>query len=153
MLQRLKEHWKHYLWQSILGSLAILALLLLLNSEQLVIISSFGATTFIVFMKPHNVFASSRNVIGGHMLGLLSGALFGLIPHTQPIVAAMIYAGAVGLSLLLMASSDLEHPPAAGTALSVAMDGFTWPVFLTVFLGTVILSLISRALRKWLIDL
>ena len=54
--------------------------MLVLTMEHVVIIASIGATAFIVFLMPGNVTASPRRVIGGHVIGLISGYLVTLIP-------------------------------------------------------------------------
>jgi CBS-domain-containing membrane protein len=146
--------WKSYLWQSACATVAILVVLLVLNLEQAVIISSIGATTFIVFIKPNNPFATPRSIIGGHLVGVLVGSAFALLPHPTSWAVSVIYALAVGMALLLMAVTDTEHPPAAGTTLSVVMAGGTWRVaVLAVLTSAVLLSLFHRLLRPYLRDL
>jgi hypothetical protein len=63
------------------------------------------------------------------------------------------YALAVGCSIFVMAISNTEHPPAAGTALGMVIAGFSWRLGLGALIGVSILSLIQRLLRPWLIDL
>jgi CBS-domain-containing membrane protein len=153
-LHNLKRYWKNYIWQSACATAAILVVLVVLSLQRAVVISSIGATTFIVFMKPRNVFASSRSVIGGHLVGVLVGGAFAVIPRSTPWVATVISALAVGSTLLLMAVTDTEHPPAAGTALSVVTAGGTWWVaVLAVLTSAVLLSVFHRLLRPYLRDL
>ena len=52
-----------------------------------------------------------------------------------------------------MVALDLEHPPASGTALGVAIVGFSPGVFIAVITGSIILSIAHRLLRKYLRDL
>jgi len=73
--------WKNYLYQSFLAVIALCIAFLVLSMEHVVIIASIGATAFIVFTMPRNTTASPRKVIGGHIIGLGSGALVTLIPH------------------------------------------------------------------------
>jgi CBS-domain-containing membrane protein len=154
MLAQLRLYWKNYLWQSACATLAILVVLVVLNLGQAVIISSIGATTFIVFMKPRNAFATPRSVIGGHLVGVLVGGLLALVPHRSSWAACLVYALAVGGALLVMAVTDTEHPPAAGTALSVASSGGAWWIaVLAVLTSAVLLSLFHRLLRPYLKDL
>ncbi len=154
MLDSLRRYWKNYLWQSACATAAILVVLMVLSLERAVVISSIGATTFIVFMKPTNPFASPRSIIGGHLVGVLVGSAFALIPRSTPWVATVVCALAVGSALLLMAVTDTEHPPAAGTALSVVMAGGTWWVaVLAVLTSAVLLSVFHRLLRPYLRDL
>jgi CBS-domain-containing membrane protein len=153
-MTRLKTLWKSYLWQTACATAAVLVVLLVLDLGQAVIISSIGATTFIVFMKPGNPFATPRSIVGGHLVGALVGSAFALLPHTTSWTASVVYALAVGSALLLMAVTDTEHPPAAGTALSVVMAGGTWWVAVVAILtSAVLLSLFHRLLRPYLKDL
>jgi CBS-domain-containing membrane protein len=125
-----------------------------LSLEQAVVLSSIGATTFIVFMKPGNSFATPRSVIGGHLVGALIGSVFAQLTHTTSWATSVVYALTVGSALLLMAVTDTEHPPAAGTALSVVMAGGTWWVaVLAILTSALLLSLFGCLLRPYLKDL
>ena len=153
-MKRLKELWKSYLWQSACATAAILVVLLVLSLQQAVIISSIGATTFIVFIKPSNPFATPRSIMGGHLVGVLAGSAFALVSPSTSWNAALVYALAVGTALLLMAVTDTEHPPAAGTALSIAMAGERWlSAVVAILTSAVLLSLFHRLLRPYLKDL
>jgi CBS-domain-containing membrane protein len=74
---------------------------------------------------PHLFTAQPHNLIGGHLLGLISGWLAAAVPHHSSMVSLAVAALAVGLSIFLMVSCDMEHPPASGTALGVANLGFS----------------------------
>ena len=102
---------------------------------------------------PDNITAQPRNVIGGHIVGLLCGFLFSLIPHFTLHFAIFIYSLAVGTSLFLMVVTDTEHPPAAGTALGVVMPGISLQVIVVVVASIIILSVIHRILKPYLRDL
>ena len=60
---------------------------------------------------------------------------------------------AVGLSITCMALTRTHHPPASGTALAVALTGFSIRALLGVVLGSTVLSLAHQALRRHLKDL
>ncbi|HEY68519.1 MAG TPA: HPP family protein [Thermoflexia bacterium] len=145
--------WKNYLFQSLLATLTVLIVLLFLSIEQAVIISSIGATAFIVFAMPRSITARPRGVIGGHLVGLLSGSLCALIPQPSLIHSIIVYSLAVGLATFVMVVIDTEHPPAAGTALGVAIKGFSPKVALAVVTSAVILSLVHHLFRPRLKDL
>ena len=49
----------------------------------MVIISAMGATSFIVFAMPKTVSAQTKHVIGGHLVGLASGAILREIGTTN----------------------------------------------------------------------
>ena len=130
-----------------------LLVFLVLTAEHVVIIASIGATAFIVFAMPKNITARPRRVIGGHIVGLITGSLVSLIPHSNSVLLACVCALAVGISMFLMVALDVEHPPASGTALGIAIAGFSSGVILTVLTSSILLSLAHRFLRRYLRDL
>src|SRR5512135_1471986 len=78
---------------------------------------------------------SRGNVIGGHFVGLFWGFVFSLIPHATVFGSLIGYSMAVGLSIFTMVVTDTEHPPAAGTALGVAITGMSPNVLVAVILS------------------
>lgn len=148
-----KRLWKNYLYQSFLATIVVFIVLILLNMEHAVVIASIGATAFIVFTMPRNITAAPRRVIGGHLIGLFSGSLCALIPHSSIIPSIVAYSLAVGISILLMVTLDVEHPPAGGTALGVAITGFSPNVMIAVLTSSIVLSLAHRFCKKFLKDL
>ncbi len=153
MAEEFSLYWKHYALQSILATLSVFIVLYFLSLQEAVIIASIGATAFIVFTMPNNITAQSRNVIGGHLIGLFYGFLFSLIPHSALIFSILIYSLAVGASIFTMVVTDTEHPPAAGTALGVVITGIRLDVLITVVMSIIILSLIHRFFKPYLRDL
>ncbi|MHC4122671.1 MAG: HPP family protein, partial [Planctomycetota bacterium] len=115
---KFKKLWKYYILQSLLATAVLFILVLVLGRYKLIVISSMAASTFIVFAMPKAVSAKTKNVIGGHLVGLASGSIFYIT--TLPYFAE--YPLAVGLAILLMVALDVEHPPAAGTALAVVIN-------------------------------
>ena len=146
---KFKKLWKYYFLQSLLATIVLFVLVLILGRYKLVVISAMGATSFIVFAMPKAVSAQTRNVIGGHLVGLASGAIFYLA--TLPFFVE--YPLAVGLAIFLMVALDVEHPPAAGTALAVVINEVSFDVFITIMLSAVILSQCRYYLRNYLKDL
>jgi CBS-domain-containing membrane protein len=113
-----KRRWKNYVYQSLLAFAAVTAVLWLLYRENAVVVASIGATAFIVFTMPRLPTAQPRRIIGGHIIGLVSGSLAALVPHNAELTTILIYALAVGVSIFLMVSLDMEHPPAAALNVS-----------------------------------
>ena len=142
---KFKSLWKNYLWQSSVASLA-----LFLNAQDIVIIVSIGATAFIVVTMPGKIVAQPRSVIGGHLIGLLSGALFTFVPQSSMLPSIVIYSIAVGVSIFLMVATDTEHPPASGTALGVAMTGFSPSVLIAVVASATLMSLAHHFLKRYM---
>ncbi len=145
---KFKKLWKYYILQSLLATVALFVLVFILK-DKMVIISSMGATAFIVFAMPKAVSAQTKHVIGGHIVGLASGAVF----YFTSLPYLVEYPLAVGFAILLMVALDLEHPPAAGTALAVVINEVSLNAFVTIMLSAVILSQCRYYLRGYLKDL
>jgi len=79
--EKFKKLWKYYLWQSFLAAVALFIIVLVLDKDKMVVISAMGATAFIVFVMPNAASAHSRNVIGGHLVGLILGTIILLKCH------------------------------------------------------------------------
>ncbi|MCD4671922.1 MAG: HPP family protein, partial [Anaerolineaceae bacterium] len=94
-----------------------------------------------------------RNVIGGQITGIIVGSLCALIPHQQVLQSVAVYSLSVGLSMFIMVVMDTEHPPASGTALGIAMNGFSLDVTVTMIVSVVILSVIHHYFKRYLRDL
>ena len=58
-----------FLAVAVIGSLAYF-------TSQPLILGSYGATIFVLFILPDTPFLQPRNVIGGHLISILSGLLF-----------------------------------------------------------------------------
>jgi len=56
-------------------------------------------------------------------------------------------------SAYLMVALDAEHPPAGGTALGVAITGFSPSVMIAVLTSSIVLSLAHRFSKRFLRDL
>ena len=157
-LLEVKAYWKNYVFQSLLATLAVFCVLLFLEPGEEVIIASLGATAFIIFALPDSFSAQPRNVLGGQIVGLLCGtigySLLNILPNPDQFVTeAGVHAFAVGLSIFVMVITDTEHPPAAGTALGVALEGFTLRVLVSILLFSIVFTAIRLALKKHLRDL
>ncbi len=146
---KFKKLWKYYLLQSLLATAALFILILILGKDKMLVISSIGATSFIVFAMPNTVSAKTRNVIGGHLVGLASGAIF----YFATLPYFFEYSLAVGIAILLMVALDVEHPPAAGTALAVVINEVSLDAFVTIMISAVVLSQCRYYLRHYLKDL
>jgi len=140
---------KYYLLQTLLAVAVLFIIVLLLKKERIVVISAMGATTFIVFAMPKTQSAQTRNVIGGHLVGLAAGALF----YFVGLPYFLSYPLAVGLAFFLMVALSVEHAPAAGTALAVVINEVSPEVFVTIMVSALVLSQTRYYLRKYLKEL
>lgn len=146
---KFKKFWKHYILQSSLATVALFILVLVLSKDKVVLISAMGATAFIVFAMPKTVSAQTKNVVGGHLVGLASGAIF----YFTTLPYLLEYPLAVGIAVFLMVTLDVEHPPAAGTALAVVINEVSRDTFITIMISAVVLSQMRYYLRHHLKDL
>jgi CBS-domain-containing membrane protein len=87
------------------------------------------------------------------LFGLFFGFLFSLIPHSAMLSSIIVYSWAVGASIFTMVVIDTEHPPAAGTALGVAITGISLEVFIAVINSIVLLSVIHVLFKPYIRDL
>jgi len=158
-LRIVKKHWRNYVFQSLLATASLFCVLIFLEQQgKEVIIASLGATAFVVFALPNNLTAQPRNVIGGHIVGLLCGFagywLLSILPIPDHLIAlAGIHAFSVGLAIFIMVIINTEHPPAAGTALGVALGGLDAQIVISVLFFSIVFSGIRLLLRKHLRDL
>jgi CBS-domain-containing membrane protein len=72
---------------------------------------------------------------------------------TTVIATDLTAAAAVGLSMLVMAGTDTEHPPAAGTVLSLVLADEVVDPALAIIVAAVALTLARQFFRRWMIDL
>ena len=151
-----------YLVQCGLATLVILGILLSLNVVfQTAIITTLGATTFIVFAMPRSKPAQLRRLLGGYFLCSVIGVLCSLLAryfqgmNLMASDTAMILCGslAVGIAIFVMTITNTEHPPAAGMALSLVLSPWDVSTILFVFAAVGLLALATRLLRRYLLDL
>ena len=146
-------YWKNYVYQSLAATIATMIILLALSLENAVVVASIAASIFIVFTMPNAISARKRAIIGGHWIGLFFGSVWTLIPQPYHFISIIVFSFAVGTTMLAMVIFDMEHPPAAGTALGVAITGFSWEVGIAVITSTILLAIIRTVFRSYLKDL
>ena len=106
--------------------------------------------------------SSPRYALGGRLVAVVVGTAFSLLyaspahselataPHLLVDVLAVL---SVGLSILIMVFTDIQHPPAAGTALGLAVGGWFPLAIVIVLVGAVMLSVVHQFLRPRLVNL
>ena len=149
--------------QASLATLVMLAILTFVDSLSTAAIAAGLASSVVgVFIAPSNSTARIRSVVGGHGVALLLGSLFSVFLFLTPIetflgnteiLRLLSLASAVGLSMLLMAMTNTEHPPAAGTALGMASREFDLLIFFSIIGAVALLAVMKLALRPQLRDL
>ncbi len=165
----LKGHGKRYVLQSLLAGLSVMAVILALDViGDPAVVASLGASAFILFVMPSRQVARPQNVLGGYAIGILSGMLALLVADSLPFSAdaweggwvSAVFGGiGVSAAVLGMAVLNLEHPPAAGMALSLVLGGGaviqaeTWLHALTAVAGVMGLVVFQQLIHKYLVDL
>ena len=104
----------------------------------------------------------TARVIGGHLAAVLVGSALAGVLNVPPLervvegsryISDLMAALSVGLSIMVMAMTDTEHPPAAGTALGSIIPGWSWSAVVFIISSAVVLSLIGIILRPRLVNL
>ena len=72
---------------------------------------------------------------------------------TTPFIFAVYAAVGVGASMFMMAATNTEPPPAAGTALALVAHGFSWELVVFVATAVLIMVAIHHALKRHMTDL
>lgn len=154
---------KSFIIQSLLAVVAVAIILYFVEVlTHAAIVAALGASAFIVFAMPHSITAQPRKLIGGHVVGLLFGTFCYYAFLTGPLgklitgwefTTLFIYALAVGLSIFLMAITNTEHPPAAGTALGIVAHAWSYQVVIFVLLSVIGLAIVRALLGSYLRDL
>lgn len=114
---------------------------------DLFLVAAIGSTAFTVFAIPNHRTARPKNILGGHLICTIGG--FGCSHIPSYFISGGV---AVGLGTLLMVTTDTEHPPAAGTALGLAVH-FMRGGAIFIVAGAFVFSGLRLALLPWLEDL
>lgn len=149
--------------QTGLATMVMLAILTFVDSLSTAAIAAGLASSVVgIFIAPSNSTARIRSVVGGHGVALVLGSMFSAILFLAPVeiflqdrsvVLHLSLALAVGGSMLLMAITNTEHPPAAGTALGMASREFDALIFFSIIGAVGLLAMLKLALRPYLRDL
>ena len=152
-----------FVFQAALATGVMLAILTFVQSLSSAAIAAGLASSVVgIFIAPSNQTARIRSVVGGHGVALLLGSLFSVMLFLDPVQAFLLdadvlrnlsYATAVGAAMLLMAITNSEHPPAAGTALGMASREFDILIFLSIIGAVALLAVMKLAIRPYLRDL
>ena len=160
---KFSRHSRRYLFQAGLATVAMLALLLFIDSlSHAALAAGLGSSVIILFVYPTTPTATTRSLVGGHALALLLGSAFALLLFASPVesfledlspVRNLSLAVSVGLLILAMAITDTEHPPAAGTVLGMATRPWELETASIIIGAVLLLAAIKYFLRSHLRDL
>jgi len=161
--KKFKKHTLKYLFQCLLATLTILAVLIFLDIlNEAALITALGASAFIVFTMPSQYSSDPRRLIGGYFVGLLVGFIFYLIASLDIGIdifinstSSLVVFGslAVGLSIFIMAVTNTEHAPAAGIALGLVISKWDFLTIIFILCAVFWLAGIKIVLKKYLMDL
>ena len=94
--------------------------------------AGLGSSVVGIFINPARATLRLRAVVVGHTMPLLLESVFSFILFSRSIegfisdhsqLHALMMSFAVGLLILVMATTDTEHPPSAGIAIEMASRG------------------------------
>jgi CBS-domain-containing membrane protein len=161
--RRFRSLAKRYVLQSGLAMLAILIVLWVLDTiSNTAIIAALGASSFVAFAMPKVRTSKARYLIGGYVVGMVSGVLCYFLSELPllagvPVISTrsdvVFGALAVGLAMFGMVVTNTEHPPAAGLALGFVLNEWDVLTIVVVVVGIVSLSIIKTLLEPVLVDL
>ncbi|MDP1574444.1 MAG: HPP family protein [Coxiellaceae bacterium] len=120
---------------------------------------SLAASSCIVFAKPSAVSAHPLRLLAAYCLAILSGTLLHFIgtvvcAHAAQCAIMTVFAGlAVCIALISMFLLRLEHPPALGMALVLALELQDYDASLIVLLAVAILVIFRFLFGSFLRDL
>ena len=131
-----------------IGIIGLIQSTYLLNSTNIMLIGSFGATAVLVYGATNSPLAQPRNLVGGHLISAFIGVtVVKIIPSDQYLWLAA--SAAVSLSIVAMQITKTLHPPGGATALiaTIASDqikslGYLYVVS-PVLVGVLILLVIA----------
>ncbi|PLX16106.1 MAG: hypothetical protein C0601_10810 [Candidatus Muiribacterium halophilum] len=157
------KHPQKYIFQSLIGMLTMLVVLVFLDVlTHTGIISTLAATSFIVWTRPHSYSADPRRLIGGTSVGMLVGVFsshFAKIPWVITLFggpsSSFAFFGSltVFLTIFIMVITDTEHPPAAGISLSLVLNQWSYGTLAFVMSVILVISFLRSKLRPYMIEL
>jgi CBS-domain-containing membrane protein len=160
---KFKTHYPQYIFQCVLATLTILAILIFLDVlKEAALITALGASALITFTTPHQYSSDPRRLLGGYMVGLMVGFILFFIAHHQIVhglfanqTTPLILFGsiAVGFSIFIMTITNTEHAPAAGIALGLVINSWDWLTIVYIIIAIIWLACIKIILKKYLMDL
>lgn len=146
-----------YLFQVGLATAYLAAGLIVVHRfGNLAVVSAIAASAFIAFCLPTMPMARPRHIAGGHLLAVLVTACLSPVAHDLlggALAIDLIAASAVGLTMLGMVALNVEHAPAAGTALGLTLQPWNGGAAVSVLAMALLLVVIARLLRSRLISL
>lgn len=109
-------------------------------TKQPLVLGSFGASIFVLFILPDTPFAQPRNVIGGHFISTLTGLFF--YHFLSPEWWSMALSLATALSLMQLLK--VPHPPAGSNPFIVFLVSANWSFLVApTLVGSILLVVVA----------
>ena len=122
-----------FLAASVIGFLAY-------YTKQPIIMGSFGASIFVLFVLPDSPFAQPRNVIIGHFITTLIGLIFYNLMSSDWWSMALALAFAIAAMQLLR----VPHPPAGSNPFIVFLLGANWDyLWMPTVIGAILIVVVA----------
>ena len=122
-----------FLAASVVGFLAYYA-------NEPIIMGSFGASMFVLFVLPDSPFAQPRNVIIGHFITTLVGLIFYHLVSSDWLSMAFALAFAIAAMQFLR----VPHPPAGSNPFIVFLLGANWDyLWMPTLIGSLLIVLVA----------
>ena len=122
-----------FLAASVIGLLAYM-------TNQPIIMGSFGASIFVLFVLPDSPFAQPRNVICGHFVTTLVGLIFFHMvgPEWWSMALALAFA------VFFMQYLGVSHPPAGSNPFIVFILGANWEyLWMPSIIGSILIVIVA----------
>ncbi len=152
-----------YILQCGLATLSVFIILLILGTmSNVVIIAALGASAFIVFTMPESQVSRPRFLIGGYLVGITAGLLCYYISSLSLLTrisvihehSLVVFASlSVGLAIFAMVTTNTEHPPAAGLAMGLILNEWSYMTIFVAMAGIVSLCIIRYLFKSALRNL
>ena len=105
-----------------------------------IIMGSFGASIFVLFVLPDSPFAQPRNVIIGHFITTLIGLIFYNLVSSDWWSMALALAFAIAAMQLLR----VPHPPAGSNPFIVFLLGANWDyLWMPTVIGAILIVVVA----------
>tara|TARA_Y200000002_G_C22365089_1_gene530684 strand:- start:116 stop:586 length:471 start_codon:yes stop_codon:yes gene_type:complete len=125
--------------------ISLLAFLTLETSAGILLMFSFGATVFLVFVLYKLETAQPKNIFFGHLVSMSVGILF-----NETIGLSFYSLGlSVGLAVALMVYFKIMHPPAASNPIVALFTDLSFDfIFFPVIVGSILIILMSYLINN-----
>jgi CBS-domain-containing membrane protein len=161
--EKFKLNYKNYIFQCTLAAAVTFIIFLFVDIiASMIILTSYGATTFIAFTMPWGYASRPRNIIGGYFVGSIVGIVIHgihiIFLNSNIIISSNLLllissALCVGVTSLILVITDTEHPPAVGMALGLIINNWSFLSILITLTAIITLTIIKEILKPHLIDL